>query len=58
MNENLQHQALNIKKDLRTLLILLIIIGLFFGAMLFLDAKTSIVSKIITNLHLATLGNS
>ncbi|MFA6588704.1 MAG: hypothetical protein WCT08_06630 [Patescibacteria group bacterium] len=58
MSENLHFQALNIKKDLKTLLILIICIGLFFGLILVLEEKTGIIETIIAKLHLATLGNS
>jgi len=58
MSENLQNQALNIRKDLRTLLILVVVIVICFGGIKMLDQKTDFVSRIVSSLHLATLGNS
>lgn len=58
MAENPQNQALNIRKDLRMLLILVIVIGVCFGGIKLLDQKTDLISKVVSSLHLATLGNT
>ena len=44
-----------VKKDLRMLGVTVLIIAILFGITAYLDAKTTIISKISNKIHLATL---